>query len=122
MGKLRDELELMVKGHKLLEWNAMCTGKKGGEKMSGLPSWFGLILNFLLSDLFDQLIEWAKDIVENLSVSSVTDKDQKRAEAVSLLRAKAAVEGVKVSRWQAGQAVEAAYAQAFPWKTKSPEA
>ena len=117
MGTLKAQLEYMEETRRLVEWNAMCTGAKGGEKMSKFPAWLLLILNFLMSDLFDQLIDWAKDIVENLSLSNATDKDQKRAEAVFLLRAKAAVEGVKVSRWQAGQAVEAAYAELNPDKT-----
>lgn len=88
--------------------------------MSKIPAWLLLILNFLLSDLFDQLIEWAKDIVESLVGSSVTDKDQIRAEAVVKLRAQAMIQGLRITRWQAGQAVEAAYAELNPGKTKLP--
>jgi hypothetical protein len=96
--------------------------EKGGEKMSKFPAWLLLILNFLMSDLFDQLVDWAKEIIVAPSVQIIPDTDVKRAQAVSLLRAKAAVEGVKVSKWQAGQVVEAAFAAAYPWKTKALEA
>lgn len=90
--------------------------------MAKIPSWLLLILNFLMSDLFDQLIEWAKDIIGEEDVRMQEDKDARRSLAVALLRAKASGDGFKVTRWQAGQAVEAAYAEAFPWKTKAPEA
>jgi len=95
---------------------------KGGEKMAKIPAWLLLILNFLLSDLFDQLLEWAKEILSSTAPTAVVSKADAREDAILKLRAQAEVNGLKVTRWQAGQAVEAAYAQAFPWKTKVPEA
>ena len=91
---------------------------KGGEKMASVPSWLILILNFLMSDLFDQLVEWAKDIIGEEDVRRQEDKDARRSLAVVKLRADAAVNGFKVTRWQAGQAVEAAYAVLNPHKTR----
>ena len=122
MGTLKAQLEYMEETRRLVEWNAMCTGAKGGDKMAKVPAWLLLILNFLMSDLFDQLLEWAKDIIGEEDVRSQEDKDARRSLAVVKLRAEASVNGFKVTRWQAGQAVEAAYAEAFPWKTKAPEA
>lgn len=95
---------------------------KGGEKMAKIPAWLLLILNFLLSDLFDQLVEWAKDIVENIVPQRFVDKDDMRKEAIAKLRAQAMIQGFRITRWQAGQAVEAAYAELNPHKTKLPEA
>lgn len=108
----------MVQRRRLVDWNAMYACKKGGEKMSKFPAWLLVILNFLMSDLFEQLIDWAKEIVQSLNLSGVTDKDDARKEAVALLRAKAQTEGLAVNRWKAGQAVEAAYAELYPWKAK----
>ena len=118
MGKLREQLELLVQRRLLAEWNAMATGAKGGENMAKIPAWLLLILNFLMSDLFEQLVEWAKNIVEDMQPSPNVDKDMLRGEAVAKLRAEAAIQGLKVTRWQAGQAVEAAYAELNPHKTR----
>jgi len=82
--------------------------------MAKMPTWLVILLNFLLSDLFDQLIEWAKEIIESLMDRPELSKDEKRALAVALLRQKAAGEGRRVSRWQAGQAVELAFADVRP--------
>lgn len=118
MVKLREQLELLVQRRLLAEWNAMATGAKGGEKMSKFPAWLMLILNFLMSDLFDQLIEWAKDIIGEEDVRSQENKDDRRSLAVVKLRAEAAVNGFKITRWQAGQVVEAAFAELNPDKTR----
>jgi len=93
---------------------------KGGEKMAKIPAWLLLILNFLLSDLFDQLLEWAKEILSSTASTAVVSKGDAREEAILKLRAQAEVNGFKVTRWQAGQAVEAAYAELNPHKTRVP--
>ena len=78
-----------------------------------MPKWLLIILDFFLSDLFGQLVEWAKDIVSQLTDSVVTDKGMTRDQAVTMLRTKADLEGHKITRWEAGQAVEAAYAELY---------
>ena len=83
-----------------------------------IPVWLVLILNFLMSDLFDLLLEWAKDILVSTTPTAVVSKAEAREEAILKLRAQAEVNGFNVSRWQAGQAVEAAYAVLNPDKTR----
>jgi len=79
-----------------------------------LPAWLILLLNFLMSDLFDQLVKWAKEIIESLMGRSELSSNQKREAAVAMLRAQADAKGHKVSRWMAGQAVEMAFADLYP--------